>query len=471
MTLTAQELSENSAMNRQKMLCIVVIFVLGMLLRLPFISYPSQVVFDEVGFGKLVTAYGWNHQRLFDIHPPHGKLLITAGAFLGGYTGTIDFTRIGIPCAESIAPLRIVPALAGGLIPLVVFILLGQLGASRPAAFLGGMFMAFDNALTVQSRVIGLDALLILFIFASLSALLAAQSRQGTSRMGFMLSAGALTGLAVGTKFTGLAAAGLAGVVLVDGLWQEKSARLRWIGLGHIALFMGAAVFIYLLGWKLHFLLMRLPGEGDAFFVPAAGFLADTFKLHGIMLSANAGITAQHPYSSFWWQWLIMNKPIFYWVHDNAGIYFIGNPLVWWLSGAVFFWLMGYLIFGRARHPFGELVVDRISLLWIPLAGYLISIIPLVPVRRPLFLYHYLPALTFSLMAGILWIDSLGWLKDVSLGTGSNSISQGRLWPSIGYWAVIGGCIVVYGLLSPVTYGFPPLNTYQAILGWMGFGP
>lgn len=458
-------------MKSSNKLCLAVIFGLGVILRLPFISYPSQVVFDEVGFGKLVTAYGWNHQHLFDIHPPHGKLLITAGAYLGGYTGTIDFTRIGIPCAESIAPLRIVPALAGGLVPLVVFILLGQLGASRPAAFLGGVFMAFENAVTVQSRIIGLDTLLIFFIFASLSALLAAHSRQGVSRMGFMVLAGVLTGLAVGSKFTGLAAAALAGVVLADALWMEKSARLRWIGVGHIALFASGTVGIYLIGWKLHFLLMRLPGEGDGFFVPTGGFVADMFKLHGIMLSANAGITAQHPYSSFWWQWLIMNKPIFYWVHDNAGIYFIGNPLLWWLSGAVFFCLMGYLIFGRARQPFEELPVDRVSLLWIPIAGYLISILPLVPVRRPLFLYHYLPALTFSLMAGILWIDSLGGLRYVSLGPGSSPGSTGRFWPSIAYWTAIGCCAIVYALLSPITYGFPPLNTYQAMLGWMGFGP
>jgi dolichyl-phosphate-mannose-protein mannosyltransferase len=455
-----------------------VILCLGILLRLPFISYPSQVVFDEVGFGKLVTAYGWTHERLFDIHPPHGKLLITAGAFLGGYKGTIDYTRIGTPCAESIAPLRFVPALAGGLIPLVVFMLLRQLGASLSAAFLGGVMMVFDNAFTVQSRVIGLDSLLIFFILSSLSALLAAGTCQGKPRIGFMLLAGMLTGLSVGTKFTGLAAAGLAGVIMLDNLWMEKTARHRWTALGHAALFAGAAAFVYLLGWKIHFLLMRLPGEGDAFFVPAAGFLKDTFKLHGIMLSANAGITAQHPYSSLWWQWLIMNKPIFYWVHNDAGIYFIGNPMVWWLSGVVFFWLLGYLIFGRARYPQGELVVDRISLLWIPLAGYLISIIPLVPVKRPLFLYHYLPALTFSLIAGILWIDSLGLMKNISFGYHPVSLPNGeagngkrRIWPSIGYSTVIGCCVVVYGLLSPITYGFPPLSSYQAMLGWIGFGP
>ena len=159
---------------KASVLSFVIIMGLGLLLRLPFISYPSQVVFDEVGFGKLITAYGWTGVRLFDVHPPHGKLLITVAAYLGGYTGSIDFAKIGNSCSESIAPLRFLPALAGALIPAMVFILLCQLGASLAAALLGGLFMAFDNAFVVQSRVIGLDTLLVFCLFASLSALLAA---------------------------------------------------------------------------------------------------------------------------------------------------------------------------------------------------------------------------------------------------------------------------------------------------------
>ena len=442
------------------LLSIVVILGLGALLRLPFISYPSQVVFDEVGFGKLVTAYGWTGERLFDIHPPHGKLLITAGAYLGGYTGSIDFSKIGIPCSESIAPLRFVPALAGAWIPVLVLILLRQLGASLAAAFLGALFMAFDNAFVVQSRVIGLDTLLVFCILSSLSALLAARTRSGKSKIAFMLLSGILTGLSVGIKFTGLAAAGLALVILGDDLCREKTARLRWMGLIHAALFSGAAVAVYLLGWKLHFQLMIFPGEGDAFFIPTANFIKDTVHLHRVMFSANAGIMTPHPYSSFWWQWPMMKKPIFYWLNNNAGIYFIGNPAVWWSAGLVFIWLMGYLIFARARNLTRALSVDRNPLLWIPLAGYLISILPLVPINRPLFLYHYLPALTFSLIAGILWLDLLGFMRNTSLRH-----------QRVSYYAAMGCCVVVFFLLSPITYGFPSLSPYQLMLGRIGFGP
>ncbi|MCX5883788.1 MAG: phospholipid carrier-dependent glycosyltransferase [Deltaproteobacteria bacterium] len=431
------------------LLSFAIILGLGLLLRLPFISYPSQVVFDEVGFGKL-----------FDIHPPHGKLLITAGAYLGGYTGSIDFSKIGTPCSESIAPLRFIPALAGAWIPVLVLILLRQLGASLAAAFLGALFLAFDNALVVQSRVIGLDTLLVLFILSSLSALLAARTRTGKSKIGFIVLSGMLTGLSVGTKFTGLAAAGLALVIMGDDLRKEKTAGVRWMGLIHAAVFSCAALAVYLLGWKLHFQLMIFPGEGDAFFRPTANFINDTFQLHRVMFSANAGITASHPYSSFWWQWPMMKKPIFYWLNRDAGIYFIGNPVVWWSTGLVFTWLMGYLIFARARNLKQSLLVDRNPVLWIPLAGYLISIIPLVPVQRPLFLYHYLPALIFSLIAGILWIDLLGFTRIASLRC-----------QRISYYAAVGCCVGVFFLLTPVTYGLSPLSPYQTMLGWIGFGP
>ena len=438
----------------------IIILGLGLLLRLPFISYPSQVVFDEVGFGKLVTAYGWTGKRLFDVHPPHGKLLITAAAYLGGYTGSIDFSKIGNSCSESIAPLRFMPALAGALIPAMVFILLCQLGASLPAAFLGGLFMAFDNAFVVQSRVIGLDTLLVFCILSSLSALLAARTHTGKSKLAFILLSGILTGLAVGIKFTGLAAAGLALVIMGDDLRKEKTAGMQWMGLIHAIIFSGAATVIYLLGWKLHFQLMIFPGEGDAFFMPTANFIKDTVHLHHIMFSANAGIITPHPYSSFWWQWPMMKKPIFYWLNNNAGIYFLGNPVVWWSSGLVFTWLMGYQIFARATNLKQTLSLDRNSVLWIPMIGYLISILPLVPIHRPLFLYHYLPALTFSLIAGILWIDLLGFTKTAYLRR-----------QRISYYAAVACCVGVFFLLSPVTYGLPSLSPYQAMLGWIGFGP
>ena len=437
-----------------------VLICLSLLIRFAYLSYPSQVVFDEVGFGKFVTAYGWTGERFFDIHPPHGKLLITAVAKIGGYHGSINFANIGNVCAESIAPLRFLPALASSLIPALVYILLFQLGASNPAAFLGAVLITFDNAFVVQSRVIGLDMILIFFILSSLSALLASGTSEGVKKMSWIALSGMTSGLAVGTKFTGLAAVALAIVILLDRFSRNKTLRLRLQDVFHFGIFVGAATGIYLLGWVIHFHLLNLPGSGDAFFVPAGRLIQDTINLNHIMLNANAGIKATHPYSSFWWQWPMMVKPIYYWANGNNGIYLLGNPVLWWGVGGVFTWLMGYLIFGRARNITTEHIADKSPMLWAPIAGYLISIIPLVPVDRPLFLYHYLPSLTFSLLASVLWLDVTGFVRQTT-------IFKQR----IGYYGIIGFCILMFTALTPITFGVSCLSQYQKILGWIRFGP
>ena len=441
-------------------LSLTILIAVSLFLRLAALSYPSQVVFDEVGFGKFINAYGWTHERFFDIHPPHSKLLIAAVAKIGGYHGGIDFSKIGNVCTESIAPIRFLPALAGALIPVMIYFLLLQLGASIPAAFMGAWLITFDNAFVVQSRVIGLDTLLIFFMLASFSAVLAARKSNGLIRTGYIVLCGALSGMAVGTKMTGLTVVALTTMILFENAWNEKSLRsVLWGGVQG-CLLLASAFGIFLLGWLIHFHLLYKAGSGDAFFIPSGHLISDMFHLNKIMIAANAGITATHPYSSYWWQWLIMKKPIFYWSSTDSGIYLIGNPVVWWGTTSIFFWLMGYLIFARARNLSAEHAADNHPLIRLPIAAYLISILPLVPIVRPLFLYHYMPSLTFSLLAAILWLDLLDIIHNPS-------IFRQR----IVYGGILGCSVIMFILLSPITYGVKWLATYQRILGLTGFGP
>ena len=92
--------------------------------------------------------------------------------------------------------------------------LLRQLGASEAAAFFGGAVVVFDNALTVQTRLISLDGLLLLAILGSLSFWLAALRSVGRKRWSLFAAVGALAGLAIGAKFTGLVALAMLGVLL-----------------------------------------------------------------------------------------------------------------------------------------------------------------------------------------------------------------------------------------------------------------
>ena len=83
--------------------------------------------------GNFVSAYCCTGERIFDLHPPHGKLLIAAGARLGGYDGKFTFGQIGKPYGDvPVFALRFVPALAGVLIAPLFLLLLVELGASFP---------------------------------------------------------------------------------------------------------------------------------------------------------------------------------------------------------------------------------------------------------------------------------------------------------------------------------------------------
>ena len=420
-----------------------------------WLSYPHEVVFDEVHFGKFVTAYCCTGERFFDIHPPHAKLLIAGAAKLTGFHGGLSFAEIG-QTYGSISPLslRLMPALAGTFLPLLVFVLLLQLGARGAAAFFGGAAALLDNALTVQTRIISLDGLLLLSIFGSLSLwLAAARVPLGRSRLPLLAAAGAAAGLAVGVKFTGLVAPGML-VALLAARWLHRPTfrQLKTTLTDLLVLAICAAV-VYGAGWALHFSLLPNPGSGDAWRVPKferplpISFVREVAALHRIMFDANYGLEAKHPDESAWWEWPLMRTSVFYWQHNNpdgrvAAIYMLGNPLLWWGSTILLLSLMADL---AVRRLFSVRALGQAGMptLWIPLLGYAAALGPLVKVPRALFLYHYMTPLIFALVAIALWLDAGGFF------------SGGSIWrqPRRVYVA-IGALAFVFLVFSPLTYGF-----------------
>ena len=194
-----------------------ILLVVGALTHLVGLSSPRQIVFDEVTFGKFVQAYCCTGERFFDIHPPHAKLLIAAAAKLGGLSSTFQFETIGQSYGnEPVWALRIVPALVGTLIPLIFFWLLRELKASPQIALLGGVLVALDNGMLVESRLLLVDSVLIAATLATVACFLAAERLGG--RWSLLVATGALAGLAIGTKLTGLVGLGLVGLTLLFGL-------------------------------------------------------------------------------------------------------------------------------------------------------------------------------------------------------------------------------------------------------------
>jgi dolichyl-phosphate-mannose-protein mannosyltransferase len=427
------------------------LLVLAAALHLFQLSEPRSLVFDEVHFGGFVEAYCCSGEYVFDIHPPHAKLLIAGAVALGGYRGGQEYGAIHDSfTAVSPALIRLVPALAGSAIPLVFYGLLLQLGARPAAAFLGGLALLLDNAMLLQTRLVTLDGVLLVATLGAIVACLAGlRSRRRASATGWALLAGALAGLAIGSKFTGLVSLGLIALVLgVHLALAPGAARFRQVASLAVWILSGA-VAVYTAGWLLHYALLTEPGEVTS---PATGdFLADVVALHRQMLTTNYGITTAHPSSSPWWSWPLMMRPLFYWTGATGTLRFVGNPVVWWGSTLGLFVVAAAWLLPRTTDL-------RLSggarawppRLWIPLAGYLLSFAPLTVVPRPLFLYHYLTPLAFGLCVVILWLDHAGWTRPGGLRGQRLSYGVAVLLLAAGFVAV-----------SPFTFAFLSAPAYQ----------
>ena len=209
----------------KKKLPIIILVVASFALHFSFLTYPAQVVFDEVHFGKFVSAY-FSHEYYFDIHPPLGKIMIAGFAKTAGFEPGFDFNQIGKQFdAKNLLILRFLPALFGSLLPLVIYLLLKQMGFSVKVAFLGGFLTLADNALLVQSKFILLDVFLLLFGFLSLYFFLKAkQEKEFAKNLAFLATSAALAACSLSIKWTGLSFLGIIFLVFfVD------AARKFWL--------------------------------------------------------------------------------------------------------------------------------------------------------------------------------------------------------------------------------------------------
>ncbi len=470
----------------------IILLLASAVTHFAWLNYPAEVIFDEVHFGKFITAYCCTKERFFDIHPPHAKLLIAGTAYLLGYRGQHTFEHIGQPYGD-VSPFALLffPAAVGTILPLLVYILLRRLKTSPPASFFGGALILFDNAVTVQTRIIALDGLLLAAILGSLFAYLSADNiirgegknhtkpQSKLTAWCLFFASGGLAGLAVGSKFTGLVAGGLIVAILTVWCFRIKSSReiLDWIRA--ICLVSLGAVIVYTAGWALHFAILQKPGSGDAWRVPEwkepiiLSFYRETMAIQKIMYRANSGLTAKHHDASPWWTWPLMETPVYYWQYNSSlgnpsrtgSIYFIGNPLLWWsVSSAFVVALLSFIwqtfsclrsssSFAKLRHNFGKLSRQPfIQCAWLPILGYFVAYVPLMSVSRVLFLYHYLTPLFFSIIVVVIWLDSIHWFKT------ENSIwRQPRR-----YYIILGLFAIFFLLFSPLTYGLTlPPKLYQ----------
>lgn len=441
-------------MNKKRQ--IILLLALGLFTRFFFFGHPAETVFDEVHFGKFVSGY-YTREYFFDIHPPLGKLMIAGFAKLSGFKPEFAFAEIGdeYPNKQYIT-LRALPNLAGGLLPLVIYLLIVEMGLSRQAAFFGGLFIVFENAILTQSHYILMDSFLLLFGFLSLFFYFKYKNSILHTTYYILLS-GLFAGLASSVKWTGLGFLALPLLFEFIKIIREKQFKSLF---GTLLPPLVIAASVYFIFFWIHLAILSKSGPGNAFMSP--GFqktlssshfqnqsdikpskLFQKFtELNVEMYKANQRITAKHPYSSQWYTWPLMTRPIYYWVKDSSRIYLIGNPIIWWASiVAILYSVLSIIYFGLKTKKLYYILHTTYYFL---LVGYILNLLPFIGVKRVMFLYHYFTAYIFAVIM-------LVWL--ISQSKNSEKIFRVLLIVSI----------AAFLFFAPLTYGLPLSNkAYEA---------
>ncbi|KAI5953661.1 PMT4 [Candida jiufengensis] len=254
------------------------ITALAFYLRFTKLGTPDQVVFDEVHFGKFASYY-LERTYFFDLHPPFAKLLIAFVGWLIGYTGKFKFDAIGDSYIENNVPYiayRSLSAIQGTAIVPIMFMTMKTLGFQVPACLLASVIVCFDNAQVVDSRLILLDATLILsvaltmFSYCKFSTFRKQPFTQNWWT--WLLATGVSLSCVISTKYVGVFTFFTIGLAVVHELWilldYQKGLTLQDFSKHFLARLWALIVvpfIIYLFWFYLHFAILIKSGPGDAF--------------------------------------------------------------------------------------------------------------------------------------------------------------------------------------------------------------
>jgi dolichyl-phosphate-mannose--protein O-mannosyl transferase len=355
----------------------LVCFVAVLALNTAQLGRPNRYIFDEVYHAHTAiqlargNAAAWlpgTVDRATGVanewtHPPLAKLMMETGILVLG---------------EKAFGWRVASAVFGAL-GVALVLLAGWSWFGAGVGVLAALFLALDGLWFVQSRVAMNDVFLAVFVLAAFLS----WSRWRTTRAsGWLLGTGALLGLAISTKWSGLAALGLLFLLSVVTVWRERhspgvrvSVVARWMVLAFVLI----PAVLYLVSYAQFFAMHHS--------------LREWWTLQWQMLRYHSHLQRTHPGSSPWWSWPLLLRPVWYAseAHGHAvqQMFALGNPILWWL------FLPGISVLAW-RFVAAPVEQWRDGLVAV---GFLGNWLPWALSPRIAFLYHMLPSVPFGCLA------------------------------------------------------------------------
>ncbi len=451
------------------------------------ISYLNSTYFDEIYFARSAYEYAHGIDAMEWTHPPLGKLIMMIPILLFGMS-TFSYRLMG--------------TLAGLLMIPVIYILAKRIFKNRKWAILVGILMTFDTFHFAHTRMGTVDSFLVLFIM--LSALFMYQyisldkKAKFSEKLKNLFLSGLFIGCSIATKWTGLyAGLALAIVFFTDliykGFKEKKNQKIdlntilltglfslciipiaiyyitALIASAELAMQLTIIYYIILIIAGLIYYVLKINRESWKIIVACILFFIvipiiiyllcyllfpnvygyDQNSIGGIinqtknMFDYHSQLTATHDFSSEWYTWPIMTKPVWYYVGYYGGnikstIVGIGNPAIWWFGILATLFVLVSSIFKRKKE-----------MLFI-LAFILCTYLPYIFIGRVMFMYHYFPTLPFVMLAIV------AFMKWITEKLKNNSFY-------IFYVALV---ILLFLIFYPVVSGMLTTSDYVDSLKW-----
>lgn len=380
-------------------------------------TFSNSTYFDEIYHARTALEHMRGMWPYEISHPPLGKLILSIGIAIFGLN----------PFGW-----RFMGTLFGALMLPILWAFLRRMFRDDRIALCGTAIFAFDFMHFAQTRIATIDTYGVFFIL--LMYLFFWNWMESGKGRDFALS-GVFFGLGAASKWICLYAGAGLGVLWVLN-WisagrkakKEQTSNAFWPGFAKNIL--QGIVWFVLVPAVIYYVSYTPYGTAEGLSAPGMYFSREYAKIvwdnQTFMFTYHAGLVAEHPYSSQWWQWLFDIRPILYYLdYGNDTVTNIAaftSPLLTWAG------LISLLYLGWRWARCG----DRRAMFIV--VGYLAQLLPWVFITRLTFAYHYFPSTVFLLLALCAVFDEMrrrGHLKWMYAFTAASLLLFALYYPAL----------------------------------------
>ncbi len=415
-------------------------------------SYRNGTIFDEIYHAR--TGYEFNNGLITYewTHPPLGKIFIALGMRIFG-TSPFGWRFFG--------------TLFGILMVAFIYVLAKKMFKSTFFASVAAIIMATDFMHFTQTRIATIDVfitffIILMYLFMYWYYTMSFYDTKLYKTFIPLAMCGVAFGLGCASKWTGVyAGAGLAilffycmyerfieyreaKVKVKDGIADEKFDYInkKFVPYFWLTILFCVVVFIIIPG--IIYTLSYIPFVD--YNKDVTGLVEKMLKNQTDMFNYHKDCIFEHPFSSRWYEWIVMIVPILYYSGVNADgmserISAFGNPAIWWMGIAAFIFMIVLV----------KKYKDRTALFLA--VGYIVQLLPWTLVVRTTFIYHYFTCVPFIVLMDVYALYYL-----------AKRNNKNRLY-AIAFTCI---CIALFVMFYPAISGKPMSENYDVnVLRWL----